>query len=474
MKRSIRRQLLLWLIIPLVSLSLVSTIASYYLGIGLAREVYDRQLVNSADSVVARIRTKDGTITTDLPQAAKFILQHNGRDQFYYQVISPEGKLLSGDKLLPSPPAINPGDAPIFRTMTLKGMQVRIVTMVVASEGSHLVVQAAETRNLRSDLAGQITMSILVAQLLLIASGAVAIWIGIGRGLAPLAEIERAVESRSPGDFGPLDVQEPLEVSSLVKALNQLFIHLGEDIELQKRFISNAAHQLRTPLAVLGTYCDLARKLVVSKQSNEAQEVLSELDSGITRMSKLVNRLLALARSEPSVATNRNHCAVDLNSIASTATAANVPESIRKRIELEFFPAAEQALVQGDQSSLEELVSNLVENSITYTPAGGNIAVKVFAEQDRVYLRIEDDGPGIPVAERQKVFERFYRIPGTEQPGTGLGLAIVKEIAIVHNATIRILDRINGKGTSMTVTFPKATRQTTADTIATALSRSRV
>ncbi len=474
MKKSIRKQLLLWLIVPLVSLSLISTAASYYLGIGLAREVYDRQLVNSADSVVARTRTRQGTITTDLPQAAKFILQHNGRDQFYYQVISPEGTLLSGDKVLPPPPAIKPGDAPIFRTINLKGMQVRIVTMVVASEDSHLVVQAAETRNLRSDLAGQITMSILVAQLLLIASGAVAIWIGIGRGLAPLAEIERAVERRSPRDFGPLDVQEPLEVSSLVKALNQLFKHLGEDIELQKRFISNAAHQLRTPLAVLGTYCDLARKLVVSQQTEEAHEVLSELDSGIARMSKLVSRLLALARSEPSVATNRNHCLIDLNSLASTITAANVPESIKKRIDLEFFPADQPALIQGDQSSLEELVSNLVENSILYTPIGGNTAVKVSTDSNHIDLRIEDDGPGIPVSERQKVFERFYRIPGTEQPGTGLGLAIVKEIATVHNAKIQISDRFNGNGTSITVSFPRAARQTASDMISPVLPKARV
>ncbi len=461
MKRSIKKQLLSWLLIPLLTLSVVSTLAAYFLGIALAREVYDKQLVNSADSVVARIRNREGKIEMDLPQAAKFILQHNGRDEFYYQVISPDGRLLSGDALLPPPLPTTADDAPKFRTLQLKGRQVRIVTLPVAYEDSFLIVQAAETRNVRSDLAGRITASIVVAQLLLVASGAVAIWIGVGRGLSPLADIEKSVESRSPGDFGPLNVQEPQEITALVKALNRLFQQLAEDIELQKRFTSNAAHQLRTPLAVLGTYCDLAKKLVRSGEAKEAEDVLNELDSGINRMSKLVNRLLALARSEPSVAMNRTHTLIDLTAIASTITAANVPESIRKKIELEFRSSTNAPmLIQGDQSSIEELISNLVENSLLYSPEGSNVTVRVATENSCIELIVEDDGPGIAIAERSLVFERFYRIPGTEQPGTGLGLSIVKEIALVHNATIAIKNRGNSStdkptGTMICVKFPK-------------------
>jgi len=480
-KKSIKYQLLIWLLVPLLSLALLSTVASYFLGLALARSIYDKQLANSADSVIARIKTKGDRLTVDLPPAALAILKHNYQDDFYFQVISPDGKVISGDKLLPLPPTIaqnsseqsapinspNIVDAntsststkveaePSFRTIEFKGREIRVMTLTVPTPDSifdHVVIQAAETRNTRKELANQISISIFLAQIAIIICGAGAIWIGVGRGLRPLANVEQAVQARAAGDLCPLNVDEPVEIISLIKALNRLFKQLENDIELQKRFTSNAAHQLRTPLAVVTTYCDLVRKMV---KDAEVQDVLADLEAAINRMSRMVNRLLVLARSEPGANAVKPFTQIDLSTIASAVTAGHVPEAIRNKLEFEFLASSEPAIVYGDRNGLEELISNLIENSILYSEPGGKVVVKIMVETDRTLLTIEDDGCGIPTNEREKVFERFYRGAATDKPGTGLGLAIVKEIATTHNATTTVASGANGKGTSITISFPK-------------------
>lgn len=455
-RASIRRQLLLWLLIPLLSLAIISTIIANILGFSLARDIYDKQLLNSADSVVARFKRQDGKLTVDLPPAALAILRHNNRDDFSFQVLSPDGQTISGDPRLPAPsePALHASEA-TFRTETIKGRQMRLVCFPAPTPDftyDHVVVQAAETRNTRTELAGQITMSILFAQLLLIVCGGASIWFGVKRGLLPLSRVERAVEARVPGDFSPIDVEEPVEINSLIKALNRMFKQLKDDRDIQERFISNAAHQLRTPLAVLGTYCDLARKTTTDAS---IIGVLDDLDGGINRMSKLVNRLLALARSEPNVAATRTSTVFDLNNSASVMSAAHVPQALKKKIDIEFLSATEPALVYGDPSAVEELIANLIENAVTYGPPGGNVIVKVVNEKGHSSIVVEDDGPGIPPDERGKVFERFYRMPGTDKPGTGLGLAIVREIAASHNANVDISSSPASNGTSVRVDFPE-------------------
>lgn len=480
-KKSIKHQLLIWLLVPLVSLALLSTLASYFAGLALARSIYDKQLANSADSVIARIKTNGDKLTVNLPPAALAILKHNYQDDFYFQVISPDGKIISGDKQLPLPPVITKSSSelvsptspssqaaantaavvskaeaePSFRTIEFKGREIRVMTLTVPTPESifdHVVIQAAETRNTRKELASQISISIFLAQIAIIICGAGAIWIGVGRGLRPLANVEQAVKTRAVGDLSPLAVDEPVEIISLIKALNRLFKQLENDIELQKRFTSNAAHQLRTPLAVVTTYCDLVRKMV---KDAEVQDVLADLEAAINRMSRMVNRLLVLARSEPGANAVRPFTQIDLSMVASAVTAAHVPEAIRNKLEFEFLASSEPALVYGDRNGLEELISNLIENSILYSEPGGKIIVKIMVTSDRTLLTIEDNGCGIPSNEREKVFERFYRGATTDKPGTGLGLAIVKEIATTHNATTTVASGSNGKGTSITISFPK-------------------
>lgn len=456
MKKSIKRQLLLWLIIPLLILSALSSACAFYIGQNLARSIYDGELVNSADSIVARIKLNEGKLAVDLPDAARSILRHNDQDEFYFQILSPQGQFLAGHDFLPLPEISEISTKPQFRIFNLKDRQLRAVSYLFpvsaqsSQPGEQLIVQVAETRNARKELTSQIAFTVFAAQLILIVCGAGAVWIGIRRGLSPLARVEAAVNSRSPGDLSLLDVDEPAEIKSLVTALNNLLQKLSDDVEMQKRFIANAAHQLRTPIAGLGTYCDLARKVV---KEEEAGEILSELDSGIARMGKIVNRLLGLARSEPGAASTRQTTVVDLNNLVSDVTATMVPEAIQQKIDLEFLSSADPALISGDPTGLEELTANLIENSIMYGHPGGVVHVEVAVKNGTTSIIVEDDGPGIPSEEREKIFERFYRLPGTDKPGTGLGLAIVKEIVSSHNGKIDLSSGAKGTGTAVTVSF---------------------
>jgi two-component system, OmpR family, sensor histidine kinase TctE len=236
-------------------------------------------------------------------------------------------------------------------------------------------------------------------------------------------------------------------VRPIVGALNELLDRLREDIESQRRFVANAAHQLRTPLAGLKTYVTLSRR--ISKDARVG-DLMEQVDRGVDRMSHLVNRLLSLAKAEPR-STSPQLLPVELNEIASAATEQLVGEAIDKRVELAFEPSSSGCTVSGDAESLRELVQNLVENAVRYTPSGGEVIVSVVAEPKPAVV-VEDSGPGIPVDERDRVFERFYR-GDTEEAGSGLGLAIVREIAAHHGAIVTIVDNDRHQGTRITVEF---------------------
>jgi len=224
---------------------------------------------------------------------------------------------------------------------------------------------------------------------------------------------------------------------------------LGEDLQSQRRFVANAAHQLRTPLAGLKTYIGFGKRM---PPPDEMRLVLDQLDRGTDRMTHLVNRLLSLARAEPTAGDAQSYSMLDLNSVASASTAELIAESIERNVELSFEGSACPAHVIGDAASLKELVTNLVENAVRYTQAGGAVTVRVV-DRGNIQLIVEDNGPGIPAHERERVFERFYRILGSDVDGSGLGLSIVSEIAHSHDAKVSLSDGAFGHGTVVTVEF---------------------
>jgi len=470
MTSSIRKQLLLWLLIPLSTIAASSTFIAYNAAILLAREIYDKGLLNSADSVIARVRHKGGKVLVDLPPAAQSILKHNYQDTFFYQIYTMDGKLIAGDGTLPFDPGAVDFNKPVFSTRQLNGKEVRVLTILfpVASHFAEetaeddddenqkpetLILEVAETRNARREIVTHIVISVLLPQLILIICGGIAVWFGIKQGLYPLQQLSRALSSRSPTDLSPVsESTAPIEVRPLVGAINDLLKMLNEEIERERRFVANAAHQLRTPLAGLKTYADLAVKM---NEDTSVKSVLAQLHTGINRMSNLIVRLLTLARSEPGVAMQAAKQQIDLSAMVSSVTEDLVPLSIEKNVDLGFESPHESIEMEGDPIGLRELFTNIIENAVIYSHEGGKVTVRLSKMRTPIFS-VEDNGPGIPKEERELVFERFYRILRDGASGSGLGLAIVKEIASTHGARIEVKDGADGVGTCFVVTFPES------------------
>lgn len=472
---SIRIQLLNSMLAPLCLLWLISTGVAYFLAVGFANDSYDQALINSADSVMARLHYDGQKVTVDLPPAAQAILKHHDLDQFYFQVISKEGVRIAGDDHLPGPYLKLDAREPIFRYAKLDGMDIRIARVRADVEGlpeQQVLVQVGETLNSRHRLANQILLSIIIPQIFLILLGAAAVAKSVTRSLQPLSKLKDELAVRNPHDLSPLPGKEiPLEVRPLVSAINDLLTRLRNDLETQNRFVANAAHQFRTPLAGLKTYIYYAKKLLSGEDAiddfemrkKQIDTVLDQIDSGTDRMTHLANKLLALAKADPAISTARFEN-VDLNYIVSEITSELIAEALKKNLDLEFLGSENPAIIKGDPLNLTELAENLIENAVLYTEPGGKILVTIV-NSGHVLLAVQDNGPGIPAEERTRVFERFYRALGTDVPGSGLGLPIVKEIATAHNAEVHITSGPSGVGTTVAVTFPavQSTQLSAAD-----------
>ena len=448
-----------WLTIPLTTLLVVSALFTYLLAQHFTTDLYDKQLINTVDSIAGRIRVTGSKVKVDLPRGAEEIFRHNNRDEFYYQVFAPYGLRLAGDSHLEAPedaPAV--GEDPIFKETTIRGKKVRVaIIRMLAPESpmGSVIIQVAETENARAELIRQLLAGIVVPQLLIIFSAILAVRIGISKGLKPLATISNAIAKRSDNDLSPINLKiVPDEVTPFIMTLNDLLEKARQDINSQRRFGSNAAHQLRTPLAGLKTYADLALK---ESKVEKIKEHLKNQQAGVDRMTRTVQQLLSLSKAEHSGTRSSTFKPVDLNLVVSDATTDIVPESIERQIELDFQAEEPQSLVHGDPISLREMTTNLLENALRYNTPGGKVSINV-TNNDTVDLIIEDDGIGIPEGERERVFERFYRVTGSDQgaSGSGLGLAIVAEIAKAHNATLKVEEGSEGKGCRFIASFPKA------------------
>ncbi|MFN8655267.1 MAG: sensor histidine kinase N-terminal domain-containing protein [Candidatus Obscuribacterales bacterium] len=448
---SIRKQLLTYLLIPLCSLVVLGTLVAYGIAYTVANYTYDRALLNSADALAGRLRWKSRGVVVDMPPAAQAILRYSGEDKVYYQVLNQDQGRISGDAVIPGPVRDPLSNEPGFRDASLNGVKIRVARLRCLNPNQPedaVLVQVAETLEGRNNLTRMLTFSIVAPQISLIVLGSLAVWLGIGRGLRPLSNIQQAVTERNPQDLSPLVFDAvPTEVKPLVQSINDLLEQLRSDLETQRRFVANAAHQLRTPLAGLRTYTGLAQRLSKDEKTNT---LIEHIDQGIDRMVRLVDRLLCLARVEPSSETL--HSLVDLNFIASDSAAELIETAVAKDIDLTFQAASKPALVLGDKEALRYLASNLIENAVLYTQKGGTVSVSV-SNGNGIRLSVEDDGPGISHEERKRVFERFYRVLGTDVGGSGLGLAIVREIALTHKAKVSLTDGSNGQGTLVSVSF---------------------
>jgi len=455
---SIRGQLLLWLIGPLLFLSIFSSGFSYCLALQLSNEIYDELLVDTADSVVARIDYVGGKRIIDFPQSAQGMFRHHDKDQFYYSISTQNGEFVYGDAFVPRLRVS--ATAPDFGDGKIKGERVRMVSVfsqVPNQIEKPLVITVAETCNARMAMADKILLTIVLLQVMIILGGTASLLMGINAGLVPLHKIRLAMSTRSPTDLAPVEIEHaPQEVAPMLEAINALLAELRIYIAAQSRFVSDAAHQLRTPLAGIKTYVDLG---AMQADDERSTKVFQQLNFGVARMTQMVSRLLSLARAEASSGRFEADQLVELNGLtAEVVEAVWEPWKDKSTTKLLFHPSEDSAVINGSEDSLRELVENLVHNAIIYTPEGGEVSVSVRTNGG-VELVVEDTGPGIPAKEREKVFERFYRIDNvSNRTGSGLGLSIVREIADRHGAVIAISEGTAGKGCVFSVRFNALSR----------------
>ena len=415
---------------------------AYFPTVEPATEAYDQALVDIGLALGNHIRVTPSEYRFELPEAVEQVLRTDRFDHIYYRVTSPAGLEIAGDADLPSPP----GDTVAFNTVH-KGENVRVVSVQAPCGRSTCNVLVAETMVKRTRAMRDIVLQSLFPEMLIALATLVIVWFGVKRGLQPLARLSDEIKARSAGDLRPIDAAgAPEEARPLVGALNGLLGEMSSANRMQQRFLADAAHQLRTPLAGLQTHTELA---LAQPMPDECRAQLEQVHRATIRTGRLANQLLALARAEPSA--RSANADLDLKNIAGGEADAWVRQAVSRDIDLGF--ELESARIDGDAFLLREALSNLVHNALEYSPRGGRVTVRTGRRNGHAFLEVEDDGPGIPPAERGRVLERFYRMPGTPGTGSGLGLAIVREIAAGHGADLAILDSPAG-GCRVGITFP--------------------
>ncbi|MFA5016548.1 MAG: sensor histidine kinase N-terminal domain-containing protein [Methylobacter sp.] len=443
-QRSLKTEILLRLAVPLIFFISVESVLSYFVTLYHVDVAYDRWLLDSARSLTQEIKVRDGKVIVELPPAALEIFKWDESDKTYFKIISEEQGMLTGDKFVPEPFDVETDwTRPVYFDDEMYGEPVRVVSMLIAPEhaSEKVFVHVAETLNKRRNMMMDILLADLVPQMALVLLAGIYLVAGVKRGLQPLHVLADEIAQRSSRDLRPIPEQHVfLEVRALTDTINDLLERLGSAIATQQRFIANAAHQLRTPLAGLKLQVERAQR---EQDLPAMKPALMQIQGCADRMSHLTTQLLILARSEP-INGDYELRPVDLCKLAKETCMDWVPKALQRHMELSFEGSKRALYIRGDEVLLRELLANLLDNAICYGHDQGNIIVKVQSYPSPCLI-VEDDGPGIPELEMGKVFERFYRIPGSPGDGCGLGLAIVKEIADLHKARLE-LNRISAAG----------------------------
>ena len=446
-KRSLFGEILDWMLTPLLLLWPISLALTWLVAQNIAGKPFDRALEYNVQALAKLVVVRQQQVIFSMPAPAREMLRADDSDLVYYQVLGARGEFLSGEADLPLPPEENkPVNGEVrLREDVMRGEDVRVAYTWVDIDvpGAHpLLVQVAETLEKRKTLATEIVKGVMVPQFVTLPLAVLLVWLALVRGIKPLAQLEKRIRARKPDDMSPLDESAvPEEVAPLVSSINDLLTRLKASLTTQKRFLADAAHQLKTPLAGLRMQADLAQR---ETDADELKKSLKQIGRASIRATHTVNQLLAMARAETTGRSLAQH-PVDLAYVVSEAIQDTLPHAFEKQIDL-GYEGPEQgeasSQVQGNATLLKELVRNLLDNAISYTPVKGQVTARLLTDRFSgvVVLLVEDTGPGIPEAERELVFQPFYRALGTNVDGTGLGLAIVQEIAQQHGATISIED----------------------------------
>lgn len=464
-------EILDWLLAPLLFLWPITIVVTYHVANGIADVPYDKSLADNVKAIARQVQVGEGGIRFNFPASARALLRADEEDSIYYQVLGGKGEVISGDLEIPVPLQQSvetlatkaEGHEVRFRDAEIAGEDVRIAWQTLPAGRSYLVVQVAETRAKRTALARRIVSGVLLAQFIIIPLAVVLVYLGLGRGIAPLKRLRRLIEQRRPTDLSPIAVDRvPEEMRPLILAFNDMMARLEETLQAQQRFIADAAHQMRTPLTGLMMQAELA---LDETDPVQMRAFLERISSGAQRAAHLINQLLSLARAESSFEQVHGVEDVNLAQIGQEVALDLAPAAMACAIDIGFDGDSVCTGVQGNALLLKEMTKNLLDNAIKYTPAGGKVTVRVqgggMVESapgnwllHGPVLEVEDTGIGIPEADREQVFDRFFRVLGNGAEGSGLGLAIVREIAEKHRAQVELLPSPLGQGTLARVSFP--------------------
>lgn len=451
------RTQLLWRLLPSVlAVILVASFFAYQLSLGMASEAYDAALFDSARSLAQHIRIGAGERPAlELPRAAEDILLFDPHDRIYYRVTAADGSTVAGDARVPLPKVQLTPSLPVsFYDAEVGGEHVRASAYALFSEPEQPAgtVVFAETLVKRTHLWERILLTLVLPLFAITVLGAVLVWYGVRAGLAPLNSLASALSRRGWSDLRTVDDQGvPGEVRPVVDALNNLMTRLEDAQSAQSRFLSEAAHQLRTPLAGLSAQIERALRA----QDYEAlKPALVHLHGSSRRVTRLVNQLLTLARAEPGGDPKREFAEFDLARLVQETCREWVPEALAQGVDLGFSGETGPVRIVGHELLIGEVLDNLIDNALRYgARSGQSITVRLVASPT-VEIVVEDEGPGVPPEERSRIFERFHRVSGAAPGGVGLGLAIVREIAQLHDAQAWVEGGTHGKGAVFRFRFP--------------------
>jgi two-component system sensor histidine kinase TctE len=456
-QRSLFGEILDWMLTPLLLLWPLSLVMTWLVAQNIASKPFDRALEYNVRAMAQLITLQNERAQFALPRPARELLRADDSDTVYYQVLGPRGEFLSGERELPPPPAIEPvvRDEVRIRDDVVKGFDVKVAYLWVSLPvpGSRpALVQVAETLEKRSVLATEIVKGVMLPQFVILPLAVLLVWLALVQSIKPLHQLEERIRARKPDDLSPIDAQiVPMEVAPLVESVNDLLLRLTDSIATQKRFLADAAHQLKTPLAGLRMQAEIAQREGASAE--DLKHYLRQIGRASIRATHSVNQLLSLARAESNgSAMPRVVC--DLAELTMSVVRDCVPRALEKHIDLGYEgtqPGTPTCTVLGNPTLLKEMVRNLVDNAINYTPSSlqmpGVITARVLTDPfgHTLVLQVEDSGPGVPEAERELVFQPFYRALGTEVDGSGLGLPIVLEIAQQHHASVSLEENHPGQ-----------------------------
>lgn len=437
---SLKRQLLLWLLLPQVVVFLVGGALAYRIALSYAEKATDQSLTQTVRSLARQVKPIGSGLLIDFPRAAQDIIEQDPQDRVSYMVSSPPGHFLLGNAKLPDPAitvAASNREALLYTT-SIEGKPMRLALLELdygeADAPQRLRVQVAKSLALQQRLTRELIADMLAPLMLLVALMSLLVYAGISRGLQPLKRLQAQLgdrQSLSVHALSPIEMtQAPQEVHALATAVNQLLSAVRRSLSQEKRFLNDAAHQLRTPLAGLISQTELA---LTESDPQALQERLTKVLSGAQRSARLVHQLLSLARNEVEVKLQPLDVAVLARDVAREWT----PRAVKHQIDL-GYEGADHLMVLGEALLLHEALSNLIDNALTYAGAGSEVTLSVHAHADQVLLEVADNGVGVSAQDLPHVFDRFWRassVPG----GCGLGLAIVKEIILRHGGQTQVL-----------------------------------